>query len=71
MQDTPIAVSADTLANLNVGLQGLPVTPTDPTVSNVTLGLTTNNQGNTGSGGTQQDRDVVAITVSLPPAAAW
>ncbi|WP_254509452.1 beta strand repeat-containing protein [Anatilimnocola floriformis] len=53
-----------TLADLNAALQGLSFAPTANFSGNATLTITSNDQGNTGSGGALSDTDTVAITVT-------
>jgi len=52
-----------TLPNLNAALTGLTYTPALHFHSGDTLGITTNDQGNTGTGGNLTDIKAVAITV--------
>jgi CSLREA domain-containing protein len=56
-----------TLTSLNDGLQGLTFTPQTNVTGPTTLTVTTNDQGNTGSGGFLQDQDTITITVGGPP----
>src|SRR6185312_9644255 len=53
-----------TLANINTALNGLVFAPTGNFNGSANLTVTTNDQGNTGSGGAQTDIDTVAITVN-------
>src|SRR5262249_16931496 len=53
-----------TIANINTALAGLTYVPTTNFNGSSTLTITTNDQGNTGTGGAQSDTDTVAITVS-------
>jgi hypothetical protein len=62
-----------TATDVNAALSGLTYTPDADFVGAATLTLTTNDQGNTGPGGAQQDVDVINVTVndqaSQPPSA--
>ena len=53
-----------TLANINAALNGLAYQPTANFNGADTLTITTNDQGNTGTGGAVPDTDTVAITVT-------
>ena len=53
-----------TLANINTALNGLVFQPTGNFNGAANLTVTTNDQGNTGSGGALSDTDTVAITVN-------
>src|SRR5258705_502391 len=53
-----------TLANINTAINGLVFQPTGNFNGSANLTVTTNDQGNTGSGGAQTDLDTVAITVN-------
>jgi hypothetical protein len=66
---TGTVTATGTVANLNAGLQGLTFTPLAGSSGTVGLTITTNDQGNTGSGGAQQDQDAVQITVNALPTA--
>ncbi len=61
--DSTITVRG-TLAELNAALDGLTYTPNANYVGSDTLTITTNDLGNTGTGGALQDVDTVAITVT-------
>src|SRR5262245_37174040 len=52
------------LANINTALNGLVFAPTGNFSGSANLTITTNDQGNTGSGGSKTDVDSVAITVN-------
>ena len=52
------------IANINSALDGLSYLPGANYNGSDTLSLTTNDQGNTGSGGAKSDTDTVAITVN-------
>ncbi len=52
-----------TVANINTALDGLVFTPTTGYVGSTTLQVTTNDLGNSGSGGAQSDTDSVTIDV--------
>src|SRR4029450_378675 len=52
------------LANINTAINGLVFAPTGNFNGSANLTVTTNDQGNTGSGGAQTDVDTVAITVN-------
>src|SRR4030095_12711373 len=52
------------LANINTALNGLVFAPTGNFNGSANLTVTTNDQGNTGSGGAQTDVDSIAITVN-------
>ncbi len=52
-----------TLANINAALAGMTYTPTAGYVGSANLQIVTNDQGNTGPGGSLSDTDNVAITV--------
>src|SRR5204862_8307203 len=54
----------DALPISNAALDGLVYTPAANFNGADTLTLTTNDQGNTGSGGAKRDTDMVAITVN-------
>ena len=61
-----------TLAAVNAGLNGLSFAPTANFAGNATLTITTNDQGNTGSGGALSDTDAIAVSVTAvndPPVA--
>ena len=64
---TATIVAGGTLADLNAALQTLSFTPASGFAGTVTLTVTTNDQGNTGSGGAVQDTDTVTITVGTLP----
>ena len=53
-----------TAANINAALNGLSFAPTTNYNGAASLQITTNDQGNTGSGGALSDSDTVAITVN-------
>ncbi len=53
-----------TLADINAALNGMVYTPTAGYNGVASLQITTNDLGNTGSGGAQTDTDTVAITVN-------
>src|SRR5438309_1505425 len=53
-----------TIANINTALAGLTYIPTADFNGSATLSITTDDQGNTGTGGNKTDTDNVAITVS-------
>jgi hypothetical protein len=53
-----------TLATINAGLNGLTYAPTPDFSGSATLTISTNDLGNTGSGGPLADTDTVAITVN-------
>jgi hypothetical protein len=53
-----------TIANINAALNGMTFTPTAGFSGAATLTITTNDQGNSGSGGPLSDTDVVNIQVS-------
>ncbi len=53
-----------TIANINAALSGMTYTPNANSHNNDTLYISTNDQGNTGSGGAQSDFDSVSITVN-------
>ena len=53
-----------TVANINTALNGLSFAPTANFNGAASLQITTNDQGNTGTGGAQIDTDTVAITVN-------
>ena len=53
-----------TVANINAALNGLSFAPTANYNGAASLQLTTNDQGNCGSGGAQSDTDMVNITVN-------
>ena len=53
-----------TMANINTALNGLSYSPTAGFNGAASLQITTNDQGNTGSGGAQSDTDTVNITVN-------
>jgi hypothetical protein len=53
-----------TVANINAALSGLTYTPNANSHNNDTLNISTNDQGNTGTGGSQFDFDSVVITVN-------
>ncbi len=53
-----------TLADLNAALDGLSFAPTANFNGAASLQITTNDQGNTGSGGPQSDSDTINITVN-------
>ena len=55
-----------TLADINNALQGLVYAPGSGYNGSDTLNVTSNDQGNTGSGGAQSDSDSVALNVSAP-----
>lgn len=52
-----------TMSNINTALNGIIFRPADFFNGTATLAITTNDNGNTGSGGIQTDTDVVNITV--------
>lgn len=52
-----------TIANINTALASVTYVPTAAYAGSDTLSLTTNDLGNTGTGGAQSDTDTVAITV--------
>jgi VCBS repeat-containing protein len=53
-----------TLANVNAALQGLVFTPTLNLNGAQTISLTTSDNGNTGSGGTKTDIDVINLSIN-------
>jgi Ca2+-binding RTX toxin-like protein len=53
-----------TLTAINAGLNGLTFQPTASFTGAASLQLTTNDQGNTGSGGPKSDTDTVSVTVT-------
>ncbi|MBL8244599.1 MAG: hypothetical protein JNL89_10425 [Rhodanobacteraceae bacterium] len=53
-----------TLANVNAALAGMAYVPTANYFGPAQLSITSNDQGNTGTGGALSDSDVVAITVN-------
>ena len=53
-----------TIANINTALNGMTFTPTLGFSGAASLTITTNDQGNTGTGGPQSDTDVVTIQVA-------
>ena len=53
-----------TIADINTALNGLGFMPTNNYNGAASLQIVTNDQGNTGSGGTLSDTDTVAITVN-------
>jgi len=53
-----------TVANINTALNGLTFNPTANYNGAASLQITTNDQGNTGSGGALGDTDIVSITVN-------
>ena len=53
------------IANINLSLVGATFTPTTDFIGSATLQIITSDQGNTGSGGTMSDTDVVTINVGL------
>ena len=53
-----------TLADINAALDGLSFSPTADYNGAASLQITTNDQGNTGSGGRSRDTDTVTITVN-------
>jgi VCBS repeat-containing protein len=53
-----------TIAAINTALDGLVYDPVDTFEGDVTLAITTNDLGQTGTGGAQQDMDTVTITVT-------
>ncbi|HEX2836410.1 MAG TPA: cadherin domain-containing protein [Thermoanaerobaculia bacterium] len=53
-----------TLANINASLDGLIFTPTPDYFGAAQIDIITNDLGNTGSGGAQQDSDTITITVA-------
>lgn len=55
---------AGTIANINTALSGMIFTPTAGYNGSATLQITTNDQGNTGSGGAKTDTDTINITVN-------
>jgi len=57
-------VFTGTLANINNALNNLTFNPTSNFLGSASITLTTNDQGNTGSGGAKSDTDMIAITVS-------
>src|SRR5262249_4363728 len=61
---TGTAVLTGSQANINTVLNGLTFTPTGNYNGAANLTITTNDQGNTGSGGPLTDVDTVAITVN-------
>jgi hypothetical protein len=64
---TASVVLVGTLAEITVALNGLTFTPSSGFGGAVTLTVTTNDLGNTGSGGPLQDQDVAQIAVAAPP----
>ena len=56
-----------TLTQINAALNGLDFNP-GSTPGNATLTLTTDDQGNTGSGGAKTDTDAIAVTITPPNA---
>ncbi len=61
--DTEVTFTG-TLADINVALNGLSFAPTANYKGPATLTITSNDQGNTGSGGPLSDTDTVAINVT-------
>ena len=61
---TGTVVLTGSQANINTVLNGLTFTPTGNYSGAANLTITTNDQGNTGSGGAKTDVDTVAITVN-------
>jgi len=53
-----------TIANINTALSGMTFTPTNGFNGAATVTITTNDQGNSGTGGALTDTDVVNITVA-------
>jgi len=60
-----------TIAAINTALDGLQFDPTPAFIGSASVSITTDDQGNTGTGGAQSDNDVVNITVgaNTPPTA--
>ena len=56
-----------TLADINAALNGLTLTPNPGFSGTASLTLTSNDQGNTGSGGALSDSDTIAINVTPIP----
>jgi hypothetical protein len=54
-----------TIANINTAMNGMTFTPTAGFSGNASLTITTNDQGNTGTGGPLSDTDVVSIQVGV------
>lgn len=54
------------LTDINIALNGLTYTPPADFLGDVTLTITTDDQGHTGAGGAQSDTDSVTIHVTLP-----
>src|SRR5262249_46944979 len=61
---TGTVVVTGSLANINTALNGLAFHPNANYNGSANLTVTTNDQGNTGSGGALSDTDTVAITVN-------
>ena len=60
-------VLTGSVAAINAALDGLTYTPDEDFFGNASVTITTNDNGNTGSGGALQDSDTVAITVEEMP----
>ncbi len=60
----PTTTFTGTTAEINTAMNGMSVTPID---FGTTLTITTNDQGNTGSGGALSDSDTVSFTVRVGP----
>ena len=65
----PTMTFTGAVASNNTALNGLSYTPASGYAGAATLTITTNDQGNTGSGGALSDTDTVAITVIGKPSA--
>jgi uncharacterized repeat protein (TIGR01451 family) len=59
----PNMIFTGTISAINTALNGLTYSPTNGFVGTDTLVMTTNDLGNTGSGGAQSDTHMIAITV--------
>ena len=68
---TATVVATGTITALNTALNGpaggLTYTPVAGTAAARTITVTTNDQGNTGSGGPQVDTDTITVNVDAPP----
>jgi hypothetical protein len=62
--NSPTMTFTGTLANINAALSGLQFAPSANHNGGASLSITTNDQGNTGSGGLKTDTDVISITVN-------
>jgi hypothetical protein len=59
----PTMTFTGTISNINAALSGMTFSPTNGYDGPATLQISTNDQGNTGSGGAQSDTDTINITV--------